>query len=168
MAPQQLPRTPKFYSRCKKCDIEKPYGGWSHTPLVARRLIGTWPSWLGSLTINVCWFAETALWRQNDQSRFPDNDQEIRATVISLRGRRRAMFCNFKICLFVLVLLFLLSSTALFVLCHSHYTNSILHEEIDNTCIHKRTHTCKCMHSYLHRPAHIQNASRHSILAIRL
>src|SRR6218665_3438701 len=28
MNPQQLPKTPKFYSRCKKCDIEKTLWGW--------------------------------------------------------------------------------------------------------------------------------------------
>src|SRR6218665_1711746 len=37
--PQQLPKTSKFYSRCKKCDIEKSLGGWcTHPPLVAQRL----------------------------------------------------------------------------------------------------------------------------------
>src|SRR6218665_2313378 len=36
MNPQQLPKTSKFYSKCKKCDIEKTLGGT--TPLVARRL----------------------------------------------------------------------------------------------------------------------------------
>ena len=28
MNPQQLPKTSKFYSRCKKCDIEKTLGEW--------------------------------------------------------------------------------------------------------------------------------------------
>src|SRR6218665_3082342 len=35
MDPQQLPNTSKFYSRSKKCDIEKTL---DTTPLVARRL----------------------------------------------------------------------------------------------------------------------------------
>src|SRR6218665_367761 len=35
MDPQQLLKTSKFYSRCKKCDIEKTS---THPPLVARRL----------------------------------------------------------------------------------------------------------------------------------
>ena len=35
---QQLPKTSKFYSRCKKCDIEKTVGGEYHLPLVAWRL----------------------------------------------------------------------------------------------------------------------------------
>src|SRR6218665_2666827 len=39
MNPQQLPETSKFYSRCKKCDIEKTLGVWVPPPLVARRLI---------------------------------------------------------------------------------------------------------------------------------
>ena len=40
MDPQQLPKTSKFYSRSKKCDIEKTLGGWvPPPPLVARRLI---------------------------------------------------------------------------------------------------------------------------------
>jgi len=30
MDPQQLPKTSKFYSRCKKCDIEKTLGGGYH------------------------------------------------------------------------------------------------------------------------------------------
>src|SRR6218665_1183799 len=39
MNPQQLPKTSKFYSRSKKCDIEKTLGGGvGTTPLVARRL----------------------------------------------------------------------------------------------------------------------------------
>src|SRR6218665_1874236 len=38
MDPQQLPKTSKFYSICKKCDIEKTLGGAPCTPLVARRL----------------------------------------------------------------------------------------------------------------------------------
>ena len=38
MDPQQLPKTSKFYSRSKKCDIEKTLGGGYHPPLVARRL----------------------------------------------------------------------------------------------------------------------------------
>ena len=33
MNPQQLPKTSKFYSRCKKCDIEKTLGGGYHLPL---------------------------------------------------------------------------------------------------------------------------------------
>src|SRR6218665_2048543 len=33
MNPQQLPKTSKFYSRCKKCDIEKTLGGWVPPPL---------------------------------------------------------------------------------------------------------------------------------------
>src|SRR6218665_1862839 len=37
MNPQQLPKTSKFYSRCKKCDIEKTLW-WYQPPLVARRL----------------------------------------------------------------------------------------------------------------------------------
>src|SRR6218665_3492572 len=37
MDPQQLPKTSKFYSKCKKCDIEKTLGGWVPLhPLVAR------------------------------------------------------------------------------------------------------------------------------------
>src|SRR6218665_1096408 len=41
MDPQQLPKTSKFYSRCKKCDIEKLVGsGYHHHPL-------------GSLKVNV-------------------------------------------------------------------------------------------------------------------
>jgi len=32
MDPQQLLETSKFYSKCKKCDIEKPYGGGYHPP----------------------------------------------------------------------------------------------------------------------------------------
>src|SRR6218665_3949278 len=32
MDPQQLPKTSKFYSRCKKCDIEKTLGGGYHHP----------------------------------------------------------------------------------------------------------------------------------------
>jgi len=36
MDPQQQPKTPKFYSKSKKCDIEKTLG--YHPPLVARRL----------------------------------------------------------------------------------------------------------------------------------
>jgi len=38
MNPQQLPKTSKFYFRCKKCDIEKTLGGGYHPSLVARRL----------------------------------------------------------------------------------------------------------------------------------
>src|SRR6218665_3780132 len=38
MNPQQLPKTSKFYSKCKKCDIEKTLGEWVPPPLVARRL----------------------------------------------------------------------------------------------------------------------------------
>src|SRR6218665_1875684 len=38
MDPQQLPKTSKFYSRCKKCDIEKTLGGGYPPPLVDRRL----------------------------------------------------------------------------------------------------------------------------------
>src|SRR6218665_53702 len=38
MEPQQLPKTSKFYFKCKKCDIEKTLGGWVPPPLVARRL----------------------------------------------------------------------------------------------------------------------------------
>jgi len=38
MNPQQLPKTSKFYSRSKMCDIEKTLGGGYHPPLVARRL----------------------------------------------------------------------------------------------------------------------------------
>src|SRR6218665_1421092 len=30
MNPQQLPKTSKFYSKCKKCDIEKTLGGGYH------------------------------------------------------------------------------------------------------------------------------------------
>jgi len=30
MDPQQLPKTSKLYSRCKKCDIEKTLGGGYH------------------------------------------------------------------------------------------------------------------------------------------
>jgi len=30
MDPQQLPKTSKFYSRSKKCDIEKTLGGGYH------------------------------------------------------------------------------------------------------------------------------------------
>src|SRR6218665_506012 len=37
--PQQLPKTSKFYSKCKKCDIEKSLGVGTTPPLVARRLI---------------------------------------------------------------------------------------------------------------------------------
>src|SRR6218665_3001678 len=37
--PQQLLKTSKLYSRCKKCDIEKTLGvGTTPPPLVARRL----------------------------------------------------------------------------------------------------------------------------------
>src|SRR6218665_43485 len=36
---QQLPKTSKFYSKSKKCDIEKTLGGGYQHPLVARRLI---------------------------------------------------------------------------------------------------------------------------------
>jgi len=32
MHPQQLPKTSKFYSKCKKCDIEKTLGGWVPPP----------------------------------------------------------------------------------------------------------------------------------------
>src|SRR6218665_206018 len=39
MNPQQLHKTSKFYSRCKKCDIEKTLGGGYHDPLVARRIM---------------------------------------------------------------------------------------------------------------------------------
>jgi len=41
MDPQELhvPKTSKFYSESKKCDIEKTLGGGYHIPLVARRLI---------------------------------------------------------------------------------------------------------------------------------
>ena len=38
MDPQQLPKSSKFYSGCKKSDIEKTLGGWVPPPLVARRL----------------------------------------------------------------------------------------------------------------------------------
>src|SRR6218665_1838925 len=38
MNPQQPPKTSKFYSKCKMCDIEKTLGGWVPPPLVARRL----------------------------------------------------------------------------------------------------------------------------------
>src|SRR6218665_2549815 len=38
MEPQQLLKTSNFYSRCKRCDIEKTLGGWVPSPLVARRL----------------------------------------------------------------------------------------------------------------------------------
>jgi len=39
MDPQQLPKTSRFYSRCKMCDIKKTVGGGYHTrPLVAWRL----------------------------------------------------------------------------------------------------------------------------------
>src|SRR6218665_1694028 len=40
MDPQQLPKTSKFYSRCKKCYIKKAVGGGYHhpPPLVAGRL----------------------------------------------------------------------------------------------------------------------------------
>src|SRR6218665_1948233 len=34
MDPQRLTKTSKFYSRCKKCDVEKTVGGGYH-PLVA-------------------------------------------------------------------------------------------------------------------------------------
>jgi len=37
MDPQRLAKTPKFYFRIKKCDIEKILGGTT-TPLEARRL----------------------------------------------------------------------------------------------------------------------------------
>ena len=40
MDPQQLPKTSKFYSKCNKCDIEKPVGG-------------TTPGPLGSLKVNI-------------------------------------------------------------------------------------------------------------------
>jgi len=33
MDPQQLPKTSKFYSKCKKCDIEKHLGGGGYHPL---------------------------------------------------------------------------------------------------------------------------------------
>src|SRR6218665_2610750 len=39
MDPQQLFKTSKFYSKCKKCDIKKTLGGWVQPPpLVARKL----------------------------------------------------------------------------------------------------------------------------------
>src|SRR6218665_841694 len=38
MYPQQLPKTSKLYSRCKKCDIEKTLWDGYHPPLVTRRL----------------------------------------------------------------------------------------------------------------------------------
>ena len=33
MDPQQLPKMSKFYSKSKKCDIEKTLGGWVPPPL---------------------------------------------------------------------------------------------------------------------------------------
>ena len=47
MDPQQLPETPKFYFRCKKCDIEKTVGGWYH-PLGSLKVKGltvVWQEW---------------------------------------------------------------------------------------------------------------------------
>jgi|SRR6218665_1346578 len=38
MDPQQLPKTSKFPSICNKCDMQNPYGGGYHPPLVAGRL----------------------------------------------------------------------------------------------------------------------------------
>src|SRR6218665_974736 len=39
MDPQQLPKTSKFYSKSKKCDIKKTLGRWvPPSPLVARSL----------------------------------------------------------------------------------------------------------------------------------
>src|SRR6218665_1531798 len=57
MNPQQLPKTSKFYSICKKCDIEKTLGGWYHplgspkVKLTTSRLFdlaiwGKWPNLL--------------------------------------------------------------------------------------------------------------------------
>src|SRR6218665_856009 len=44
MDPQQLPKTSKLYSKCKKCDIEKTLGECVHPLLVARRLTGARPA----------------------------------------------------------------------------------------------------------------------------
>src|SRR6218665_27536 len=44
MDPQQLPKTSKLYSKCKKCDMEKTLGEWAHPLLVARRLTGARPA----------------------------------------------------------------------------------------------------------------------------
>ena len=44
MNPQQLPKTSKFYSKCKKCDIEKTLWGGYHplgSPKVKRRRLET-------------------------------------------------------------------------------------------------------------------------------
>ena len=40
MDPRQLPKTSKFYSRCKKCDIEKILGGWVPPPLGSPKVEG--------------------------------------------------------------------------------------------------------------------------------
>ena len=37
MDPQKLPKTSKFYSRCKKCDIEKALGDGYH-PLGSQKV----------------------------------------------------------------------------------------------------------------------------------
>src|SRR6218665_2985886 len=36
--PQQLPKTSKFYSRCKKCDIEKTLGEGGYHPLCSPKV----------------------------------------------------------------------------------------------------------------------------------
>src|SRR6218665_653715 len=56
MNPQQLPKTSKFYSRCKMCDIEKTLGGRvPPPPLVARRLINNLLQFV-ELYLNYCHF----------------------------------------------------------------------------------------------------------------
>ena len=49
MNPQQLPKTSKFYSKCKKCDIEKTLGGGYHTPLGSPKVkhLMVRSSWIG-------------------------------------------------------------------------------------------------------------------------
>src|SRR6218665_2262191 len=43
MDPQQLPKTSKFYSRSKKCDIKKTLGGWVPPPLGSPKVNMAWP-----------------------------------------------------------------------------------------------------------------------------
>jgi len=39
MNPQQLPKTSRFYSKCKKCDIEKTLGGWVGTTPIGSPMV---------------------------------------------------------------------------------------------------------------------------------
>ena len=72
MDPQQLPKTSNFYSRCKKCDVEKTLGRVP-LPLVARRLKGIdLFSPLGFVNTgafgpegSIYWFPRIALGRSN-------------------------------------------------------------------------------------------------------